>query len=527
MLRFRVHDPLVIDDTALAAAHLLGPESMAVRGEVRRTKGGLIGRRGGSGTDATALAIPVEVSGVGRLMLQTALLPPQEEPYDLAIELTRFQVKSYLARCEEWQMFEGRRITETPRAIEAREAWERARTRFTASLVERDPGAAARIAVQALGMAIEANERLATANAEIMLRHRFGARAASSATLGTRIWPGRDGEGLRTFIGEHFDLVALPIRWREIEVEEGKYVWGPLDRWMEWAGKAGKPVIAGPLADFSAAAVPDWLYVWQHDFDQTLELLYGFMEQVVARYANRVAMWNLASGINVNDNFSFTSAQMITIIRNARLLVKQYRPRARAMIEIRHPFGEHVARNRDSVAPLPFVTHLRQEGVQLDAVGVQVLLGEGPGGDHARDLLQISALLDHMHFIDSPILISSLGVPSDVSGGDDASIARRGWWHDRWSPRTQERWTSRMFTIALSKPQVETVFWTDIYDHPGSELAHGGLLDPAGRPKPALRRLVGMRRRLRRPLGTDDGTGTDPETPGDPTMDDSASAPLG
>lgn len=469
---------------------------MAVRGEVRRTGDGLIGRR--SGSDATALAVPVEVQGMGRLMLQTALLPPQDEPYDLAVELARYQVKSYLARSEEWQMFEGRRITETPRAIEARQTWERARRRFTESLVEQDRGAATRLAMAAISTAIQANERLATANAEIMLQHRFGARAASRSTLGTRIWPGRDGEALRSFIGEHFDLVSLPIRWREIEVEEGRYVWGPLDRWMEWASSVGKPVIAGPLADFSAAAVPDWLYVWQNDFEQSLELLYGFMEQVVARYAGRVAMWNLASGINVNDNFVFTSQQMITVIRNARLLVKQYRPKARAMIEIRHPFGEYVARNRDSVAPLPFVTHLRQEGVQLDAVGVQLLQGDGPGGGHARDLLQISALLDHLHFLDAPILVSSLGVPSAQDGSSPAN----GWWHEPWSPTTQERWTSRIFAVALSKPQVETILWTDIFDHPGAELLHGGLLDPSGRPKPALRSLVGMRRRLRRPLGT-------------------------
>lgn len=497
MLRFRVQPPLVVDDAALASAHLLGPESTAVRGEVRRTEGLVVARR--SGSDATALGVPVEVERQGRLMLQTCLLPPQDEPYDLAIELARFQVKAHLARSEEWQMFEGRRLTDTPRAIEARETWERGRRLFTRSLVAADPAEAARLAVDALAVAIEANERLATAHAEIMLRHRFGGRAASRSTLGTRVWPGRGNDALRSFVGEHFDLVTLPVRWREIEVEEGRYVWGPLDRWMEWAAETGKPVIAGPLADFSAAAVPDWLYVWQHDFDQCLEMLYGFMEQVVARYAGRVAMWNLASGINLNDNFAFTASQMTSIVRNARLLVKQYRPKARAMVEVRQPFGEYVATNRDAIAPLPFVTHLRQEGVQLDAIGVQLMLGDGPAGTYARDLLQVSGMLDHLHFVDAPILVSALGVPSaEASAG-----STRGWWHDHWSPRTQERWVSRVFGIALSKPQVETIFWTDVYDHPDADLPFGGLIDEAGRPKPALRRLVGMRRRLRRPLGTE------------------------
>ena len=497
MFRFSVHAPLSIDDAALAAAHLLGPDAVAVRGEVRRVSGGLACRRAGSG--ATALAVPVEIKGLGRLMLQTCLLPPREEPYDLAIELARFQVKSFLARSEDWQMFEGRRLTETERAVDARRGWEQARVRFTEALVGAGGPGAAVLAVSALGQAIQANERLAAANAELMLRHRFAVRPASRSTLGVRIWPERDGEGLRSLVSEHFDVVFLPIRWRDIEVEEDRYVWGPLDRWMEWAASTGKPVVAGPLADFSAAAVPEWMYVWQHDFDETLKALYGFMEQVLARYAGRVAMWNLASGINVNDNFTFTSAQMVSIVRNARLLVKQYRPKARAMVEIRQPFGEHTARNRDSVSPLPFVTHLRQEGVQLDAVGVQLLLGDGPGGSHARDLLQVSALLDHLHHLDSPLLVSAIGVPS----GEAATPSTQGWWHEHWSPSVQERWTSRLFTIALGKPQIETIVWTDLYDHPGAELPRGGLLDEAGRPKPALTRLLGMRRRLRRPLGTD------------------------
>jgi hypothetical protein len=132
-------------------------------------------------------------------------------------------------------------------------------------------------------------------------------------------------------------------------------------------------------------------------------------------------------------------------------------------------------------------------------VGVQLLLGDGPGGSHARDLLQISALLDHLHHLDAPLLLSAIGVPS----GEAASPPIEGWWSEHWSPAVQERWTSRVFAIALGKPQVETIVWTDLYDHPGAELPRGGLLDEAGRPKPALTRLLGMRRRLRRPLGTD------------------------
>ncbi|MEE9295241.1 MAG: hypothetical protein V3W34_09830, partial [Phycisphaerae bacterium] len=52
-----------------------------------------------------------------------------------------------------------------------------------------------------------------------------------------------------------------------------------------------------------------------------------------------------------------------------------------------------------------------------------------------------------------------------------------------------------------SKPFVESVIWSDLYDHPGSDLPGAGLVDASGRTKPALQRLVGMRKRLRKPLG--------------------------
>ena len=60
---------------------------------------------------------------------------------------------------------------------------------------------------------------------------------------------------------------------------------------------------------------------------------------------------------------------------------------------------------------------------------------------------------------------------------------------------------SRAFVIAMSKPNIDSVIWSDLYDHPGSYLPLGGLIDAAGRTKPALSRLVNMRKQLKKPLG--------------------------
>ncbi len=488
MLSFAVYDDQgPARDWPLVNAILLGPEDLSEPGVIRLRDGVIQCRRRGG--HAVALSLLHTTGRTGRLMVQTCLLPDRKAPYILNVELARYQIKFFLVKAEEWQM------SDLGLDHAAMKRWEEARVSFTAALTASDPEKASALGAEALSCAIEATDRLAMAHAEILLHRRFSARPASSSTLGVRVWPGRDGKQLRELIDQNFDLLVMPIRWREIEVEEGKYVWGPLDRWMEWAKAQKKPIVAGPLIDFSREAVPEWIYVWQHDYDTCRDLVYDFMERVVQRYQNMVGMWNLASGVNVNSNFEFSSAQMVDLVRTARLLVQQYRRGARVMIELREPFGEHCANRESSVPPLTFVDQVVQSGVRLDAVGVQLLFGESRRGRTTRDLLKISALLDRYFLIDVPVVVSAMGVPSCEIDPDGGSM------NGTWSEEAQSRWISRLFAVVLSKPHVESLFWTDLYDHPGAVLSGSGLIDEKGRPKPALSRLVGMRRRLRKPLG--------------------------
>jgi hypothetical protein len=488
MFRFAVYD----DDgpatsRPLVNAHLLGPEDLAVPGKIVFEDGHIVcKKRLGR---AMALCLQHDAGRLGTLMLQTCLLPEKDTPYVLSVELARHRIKMFLAKSEEWQMFD---LSDGHPAMRH---WEQARQLLTTALTAKDPLAAHKAAADALEHAIEASERLALAHAEVLLHRRFGTRAASSATLGVRVWPGRDGRSLRELIAANFDLIVLPLRWKELEVEEGVYDWEPMDRWMEWARGQGKPIIAGPLLDFSKGALPEWMYVWQHDYDTCRDLAYDHMERVVERYKGVVGMWNIASGLNLNDNFEFTESQMMDLVRTASLLVRHARKGARTMVELRQPFGEHCADGRQSVPPLSFVDRLVQEGIKFDAVGVQLLFGQHDQGRATRDLMQISSYLDRFFLMEMPIIVSAAGVPSgpvDEQGGR---------WHGDWAQDVQARWVGRVFSLAMSKPFIDSVFWTDLYDHAAADLPHAGLISDDGKPKPSLARLVGMRRRLRKPLG--------------------------
>lgn len=488
MLQFEVFDKNgPASDWPLVNASLVGRDDLPVPGRVRFGKGRLVCEK--RGNRPAGLSLLFDAGEMGRIMLQTCLLPERARPYNLAVELARHRIKMFIAKSEEWQMFD------LSAKHPAMKLWEEARQRFTAAMTSDDPIEADRIARQSLETAIDATERLALAHAQILLHRRFANKPASSATLGVRVWPGRDSAGLRNIVEKEFDVLVLPVNWRELEIREGQYAWEPLDRWMQWAKQQGKPILAGPLIDFSKGAVPDWIYVWQHDYDTCRDMVYDHLERVVHRYKSVVSFWNLGCGLNINDNFEFTADQMIDLTRMASLLVRQSRKGARTMVELAQPFGEHCARRKESITAVAFAERLIQEGVRLDAVGVQMVFGESEAGRLTRDLMQISSLLDQFAPLEMAILVTALGVPSgevDLDGGC---------WHTPWSAERQGRWASQAFALAMSKPYIESVVWSELFDHENAMPKCGGLIDAEGRSKPALQRLLGVRRRLRKPLG--------------------------
>ena len=55
--------------------------------------------------------------------------------------------------------------------------------------------------------------------------------------------------------------------------------------------------------------------------------------------------------------------------------------------------------------------------------------------------------------------------------------------------------------MAMSKPFVESIVWNNLYDYRGAIMQLGGLFDDTGHAKPVYSRLIGMRKRLKKPLG--------------------------
>jgi hypothetical protein len=488
MLRFAVHDehgPAL--QWPLDQIALYDQEDVVVAGDVQFKNGCIECRR--SGSRAVGLGLLFDTGACGKLALQTCLLPDRDTPYQLTVELARHRIAIFLAKCEEWQMLD---LSEEHPAMVL---WESARQLLTRALVAGDALVADAHAREALVKAIEASERLAMAHAEILLHRRYQTKPASSATFGVRLHPSKHSGALEELLQKQFDLISMPMRWSVLAPSKGVYDWKQTDTWMGWAQDNNIKIVAGPLIDLNPGALPGWVEAVAADPERVSDLAYEHVEQIVHRYGDLIGMFCTTSGINTNTTCRMNRRQMIALERSLAVLVRQGKRGRRVMIEISQPFGEYMYKDESAVPPFIYLEQLSQEGIRLDAIGLRLLLGEATRGMATRDLMQIGCLLDRFFLLERPVLLTNVGVPSEqVDPGG-------GWWHSPWSDTNQAKWASRLVHLALSRPYIESIFWTDLFDHEDTTPSSGGLLSVRGKPKPVLQKILSIRKRLQTPLG--------------------------
>lgn len=522
MIRFAVFDEIgLAKEYPLRHTSIVGKEDLSVPGTIRFEAGQILCVK--HNPDAAALSLQVEVGEPGRLTLQTCLLPDREAPYCLDLELARRRIMLFLNKLEEWGF--SALGGEHPVMV----AFDRARELFTRALTapgHRGAGGSAlqaALARESLSVAIGASEGLATLQAErdLALRYRCvaekapmpGARApeAIPPSLGCVVHNEQFAEPLQRILARDFNFISCPMSWREIEKEEGRQNFGPTDRWVEWAVRKAKlPVVGGPIIDFSTRHIPHWLYIWEHDYKTLRELTYEHIKAVVTRYRRGVSRWIVASGLNVNSDFSLRLEEIIDLTRLAVLTVRKLQPSASIVLEINHPFGEHGTHVDRSLAPVLYASLVKESGIHIDAFGLRVQMGDGEAGRSTRDLMEVSAMLDVYAQFDKPIHLTAIGAPSAEFDGpapptpldEHSKIKPLGGDPGRlftpWGPAAQARWLTSIVSMALGKAYVESVCWQALFDTSDApEMRAGGLISAQGRAKPALKRIKQIAAALR------------------------------
>jgi len=552
MLSFLIlDDDRPATDRSLRQTYLVGPDSVPVAGEVHFEDGLIHCVK--TTAEAAGVATQVDLDEptireladiadaddpelvlrpLGSLILRTCLLPERNRPYLLSLELARHQLMLLLNKLEEWQLFD------LPPTDPIMRLFEGARSSFTESLVaqrfESDESThgfgvrSHRLALRALWLAVEAGERLALRDASVRFRDRHSGamydaavEAASGAptqgprstapvinharagvvlptppAIGCVASPASFGEPAQQAARRACEFITVPMRWIDLEPSEGEYAYTPTDRWIEWAVRVGRvPVVAGPVIDFGPEAVPEWLYIWENDYETLRELVYEHMKAVVTRYRRTIARWTVASGLHVNANFKLSFEQMMDLTRICVLVVRKLHPTAKVQVEITQPWGEYYTHDRRSLPPMLYAEMLAQAGIHVDAVSLRLPMGTPTPGAGTRDLLTLSALLDQYATLERPLSVSAVAVPSAVpTTPPDQPELSPGWWRSPWNEQTQADWTSAALAIALAKPYVESVCWAGLMDARGALTPPStGLITTTGAPRPVLERLVELR----------------------------------
>ena len=481
MLQFEIHDAKGVPTQHVGRAHLLGRDDQPIAGTVTVSGGRIVCKP--EEPVAAALCLEYDATPIGRMMLQTCLLPPRPEPYRLNLELARHRIKQYIAKGEEWLLFDP------ASGGDSFKIWERARTLFVQAMNERDPRVAEVKARESLVAGLEASERLALMHAETSLQRRYAHRPASSTLVGVRVDP-RDDPAQVGGLAQEYDVIAVETPWHQIEPKPGEYDFSSVDRWMALAAQHRRPIVAGPLLRFDEAWLPPWMSRFKGDYRGIVDRSYAFMEQLVHRYRAVATLWNLCSGLHLNAWHPFSDSERIDLARRAALLVRQSRKGARTLVELCDPFGESLDASRGGCTAWQFLERLLQEGVHIDAVGMQVRMG--PGAGSVRDMMQVSAMLDRFAGYECKVMLSAIGAPGAPAQG--------GWWRKPWGESLQDAWATSLATVALSKPFVETLVWERLAEVAGDSRAACALVDAQRKPRSVARKLLAIRNRLRKPL---------------------------
>ena len=477
------------------AAAAIGPESVPIPGEVAFRDGLLVVNR--KDDHPVGVSLMWDCGNVGTFHVETTRLQPRDKPYNLNVELARFRLMRVMQKQEDWNLFDF------PKTEVHQKKFHEATMLFADALGKLDdPAAASKLADRALEAGVELSEQLALFHSELLINRRRSGTSFVKHIFGCRVDPSVLNEKYKETVAGNFDYAVLPMGWKQLQPQEGAFVTGPLDEWVEMLSKRRVPTIAGPLVRLDEGQVPDWMVIWEHDFDMLREMAYEYVQKLVTRYRKVIGVWNVVAGLQTNAAFSLSFEQIIELTRLLVSQVKTILPNAKTIVTVAKPFGEYHARVKNAVPPMFYAEMLTQAGINFEAFGLELEIGVPRSGNFTRDLFQLSYLLDRFSTLGRPVFLTAVCAPGQA-GADpaDASEGRldphfAGKWRRPWDPQLQAEWMEAVYHMALSKPFVESIAWSNLADV-NHTIPGGGLLDDMLRPKPAFTKLQQMREKFK------------------------------
>jgi GH35 family endo-1,4-beta-xylanase len=481
-VKFKVFkNGVLVKDFGLYGAYMFGTDGIAIRrAEITFKDGVLDCNKPNLETAGLSLLWPVE--GFGKVMLPTTCLPDREEPYNLNLEIARGKLMCVVNKREDWSFFNTLDELEGI-SKEARELFVRAIQNIS-NFPE-----CSKFADEALKKGMVVSEKLSLKHAGRMFENRGKGRGFSRGSLGCCVEPARMSDSAYIErVKELFGFITVPVNWGMIERSRGVYDFSSVDACMAAFSKKRLALCTGPLLRFSKDYLPKWLVNSGAGFEKIREAAYRFVARIVSRYWGTIHVWRVISGLNVFNHFGFNFEQILEMTRAANMAVKRGGERAVKIVEVFNPWGEYYSKLPNTIPPLVYVDMVVQSGIHFDAFGLQIHFGKNQPGMHVRDMMQISSVMDYFGSVGKPLYLTGIEVPSQPGQGPDNGESA-GIWHDQWDQWRQGEWIEQFYKIALSKPFVENVTWSNLADSKNSVIPGSGLMTAELEAKESFRAL--------------------------------------
>ena len=489
LIRFLVHPPERLADDMVGRAYFSGPDSIPWKSRNLLSDGELVIER--AVDDSGNLNVPWIVEDRGELSLATGTLMQRDEPYSLVVELARGTIHRVRNQIAEWQ-----EVGLVVPAVVTERLHHSVVSFSHAATEQADPAAACARAEQAIIQALDASDALTQAYCEQALAVRHRQSKQLETLLGVNVGSVPPSIALSSQVRKALNAASVPVNWHEIESREGQYDWDLNDAQIDACNQHGLHVTAGPLIEFDPVSLPDWLCLWEGDFQNLLSVVTDYVETVVGRYRGRVRLWHCAGRLSAKGVLSLSEEEKLQLAVCAVEATQRIDQETPIIVSFNQPWGESLAGHEMDLPPLHLADALARSGLRLGGLGLEINVGYWPGGTDLREMLAFSHMIDLWSCLGLPLYVM-LCIPS--AGGDDplatsqsapVTAAPKG----AWTPAVQEAWVAKIIPLLLSKPTVRSICWSQLSDEHVHSFAHGGLLDRSGKAKPALKTLAALRR---------------------------------
>jgi hypothetical protein len=290
---------------------------------------------------------------------------------------------------------------------------------------------------------------------------------------------------------QSFNAAGVPFGWREVQAGEGKFSWDVSDKQIEWCHTHGLRVYGGPLLRLDRPGVPDWLCLFEGDFENILSFATDYIRAVVMRYRGKVQVWQCAGRLGSPETLGLSEEESLRLAARTIELVHALDPGTPVVLSLDQPWGEYLSRKECDFSPIHFADALIRPGLGLSGLMLEVNTDYWPGGTLYYDLLSFSRRLDYWAMLGLPLHLS-ICAPSG-SHEDLLAQHRVKRLSPQWTPKTQQLWANRYVPLMLAKPYVQGVLWGQLRDSEPHKFPHGGLFDIRRHPKTTLRILASIR----------------------------------